>query len=240
MIQADQPTNTPNTLLIAYSSKEDGPMLKKPDYDPSTVQLNKEKFLQKVHIPVDKMIHQVILYGPEQTYAKIIEVDASSCGHIAYADALYTELSQVALFLPTADCIATTVYDPKRRALALLHLGRHSSIAQLMSKVIELFVTKGSDAKDLHIWMSPSVKKESYTMEFFNEASSSLWQPYYAKNDTGYSVDLPGFTRNLAEMSGVPSTNITESAINTATSNDYYSHSSGDVSGRFATVVMMK
>lgn len=240
MISVDQPQNTPQDVLIAYSSKEDGTMLDRLQADMSAVSSHRSRFLEAVGVDTRQMIFQIILYGDEQNYSRIIDVDSSLCGQHIHADALYTEVPYVALFLPTADCVATTIYDPSRRALALLHLGRHSTVAGLMSKTVAYFSSKGSNVRDLRIWMSPSVKKESYVMEYFNQSDAPVWKPYVSIASDGLHLDLQGYIRSRAEAAGVPSSHIFESAIDTATDNNYFSHSQGDVRDRFATVVMMK
>ena len=81
------------------------------------------------------MVYQRIIYDEAQRYDLIVEVgENDTCKHIdeVHADALVTESPNVGLMLPIADCVGTVIYDPVQRRLALVHLGRHSTVAGLM------------------------------------------------------------------------------------------------------------
>ena len=171
MIAADQPVCFPPELLIAVSSKDDGTMLNRiRGRHVAEVLENRHRFCDQIGITYDEVVYHVISYDQAQTFDNIAEVTEADTvkynNEGIFADALYTEMAGVGLFLPVADCIATVIYDPKRRALMLAHLGRHSTVAQLMSRAVRYFVECGSQAKDLQIWMSPSITQKNYLMDF--------------------------------------------------------------------------
>ena len=139
-----------------------------------------------------------------------------------------------------ADCIATVIYDPKRRALMLAHLGRHSTVARLMSRAVRYFVERGSQAKDLQIWMSPSITQKNYRMDYFNHTNDTNWQNFCRQTADGIYLDMQGFNRSLAVQAGVPGDNIVISPIDTADDPNYFSHSAGDTGGRFAVLAEIK
>ena len=181
MIAADQPTCFPSNLLVAVSSKDDGTMLDRGrGRHAADVVANRRTFCHQIGIDYDDAVYQVIEYGQAQTFDHIAKVDNADTiknnSQGMFADALYTETTGVGLFLPVADCIATVIYDPKRRALMLAHLGRHSTVAQLMTRAVQYFVKWGSQVKDLQIWMSPSVKQDNYRMDYFHHTSDAKWQ----------------------------------------------------------------
>ena len=241
MIAADQPTCFPSNLLVAVSSKDDGTMLDRGrGRHAADVVANRRTFCHQIGIDYDDAVYQVIEYGQAQTFDHIAKVDNADTiknnSQGMFADALYTETTGVGLFLPVADCIATVIYDPKRRALMLAHLGRHSTVAQLMTRAVQYFVKRGSQAKDLQIWMSPSVKQDNYRMDYFHHTSDAKWQAFCRQTTDGIYLDMQGFNRSLAVQAGVPSDNIVISPIDTADNPNYFSHSSGDTGGRFAVV----
>ena len=171
MIAADQPTCFPSDLLVAVSSKDDGTMLNRiRGRHVAEVLDNRRRFCDQIDITYDDVVYHVISYDQGQTFDNIAEVtETDTVKHSnegIFADALYTEAVGIGLFLPVADCIATIIYDPKRRALMLAHLGRHSTVAQLMSQAVQYFVRRGSQVKDLKIWMSPSITQKNYRMDF--------------------------------------------------------------------------
>ena len=241
MIAADQPVCFPSDLLVAVSSKDDGTMLNRiRGRHVAEIVNNRRRFCDQIGVKYDDVVYHVISYNQAQTFDNIAEVTETDTvkynNEGIFADALYTEMAGVGLFLPVADCIATVIYDPKRRALMLAHLGRHSTVVQLTSRAVQHFVERGSQAKDLQIWMSPSVKQDNYRMDYFHHTSDAKWQAFCRQTTDGIYLDMQGFNRSLAVQAGVPSDNIVISPIDTADNPNYFSHSSGDTGGRFAVV----
>ena len=245
MIAADQPTCFPSDVLVAVSSKDDGTMLDRiRGRHVADVLENRRRFCDQLGITYDDVVYHVISYDQAQTFDTTIEVtEADTVKHNnegIFADALYTEAAGVGLFLPVADCIATVIYDSKRRALMLAHLGRHSTVAQLMSQAVQYFVRRGSQVKDLQIWMSPSITQKNYRMDYFDHTNDTNWQNFCRQTADGIYLDMQGFNRSLAIQAGVPADNIVISPIDTADDPNYFSHSAGDTAGRIAVVAMMR
>ena len=245
MIAADQPTCFPSDLLVAVSSKDDGTMLDRiRGRHVAEVLENRQRFCDQIGVTYDDVVYHVISYDQGQTFDSIAEVAETDTTRYnsegIFADALYTEAAGVGLLLPVADCIATVTYDPKRRALMLAHLGRHSTVVQLMTGAIQYFVERGSQAKDLLVWMSPSITQKNYRMDYFNHANDTNWQNFCRQTADGIYLDMQGFNRSLAIQAGVPGDNIFISPIDTADNPNYFSHSSGDTAGRIAVVAMMR
>lgn len=245
MIRTDQPTYLPPELLIAVSSKDDGTMLNRiRGRHVADVMNNRRRFCDQIGVKYDDVVYHVISYDQTQTFDNIAEVtEADTVKYNSegiFADALYTEMAGVGLFLPVADCIATVIYDPKRRALMLAHLGRHSTVARLMSRAVRYFVERGSQAKDLQIWMSPSITQKNYRMDYFNHTNDTNWQNFCRQTADGIYLDMQGFNRSLAIRAGVPGDNIFISPIDTADDPSYFSHSAGDTGGRFAVLAEIK
>jgi len=122
----------------------------------------------------------------------------------------------------------------------LAHLGRHSTVAQLMSRAVRYFVERGSQAKDLQIWMSPSITQKNYRMDYFDHTNDTDWRNFCRQTADGIYLDMQGFNRSLAIQAGVPANNIVISPIDTADNPNYFLHSSGDTAWRIAVVVMMR
>lgn len=245
MIVSDQPTCFSPDLLVAVSSKNDGTMLNRiHGRHVDEIMGNRRRFCDKSGVLYDNVVYQIISYDQGHTFDNIVSVaEFDKVKHNnegIFADALYTESTGVGLFLPVADCIATVIYDPKRRALILAHLGRHSTIAKLMPQAILYFVERGSQVRDLQIWMSPSITQKNYRMDYFNYADDDNWQNFCRQTADGIYLDMQGFNRSLAIQAGVPAENIFISPIDTSDNPNYFSHSSGDVGGRFAVVACMK
>ena len=241
MIAADQPDCFGGAVIAGVSSRQDGTVLDRTRdarHDPEFV-ARRQMICHEFGIEYEACVYQIISYEPENTFDSIVEVDTPNTDGV-HADVLYTETPGVGLFLPVADCIGTVIYDPRRKSLALAHIGRHASIADTLAKTITLFTHKGSRAEDLMIWMAPSVGKENYHMKYFDLKSAPAWRAYCVERDDGVYLDLRGYNRSRAIESGVPAAQISISSIDTASDANYFSHSQGDAIGRFAVVAMIR
>lgn len=240
MIQKDQPTCFTIDLQVAVSSREDGTMLdrSRADRHDEEIVQNRQSFCQSAGLDYQACVYQLISYGEDQTYDKIVEVTEPNTEGVP-ADVLYTEQPGVGLFLPVADCVGTVIYDPIRKAVALAHLGRHATLAGTMAKTIEFFVEHGSDPQDLYIWMSPNVEQSSYRMEYFDSANKPGWQGFCEHRNGGFYLDLAHYNQARAVELGVALERITVSSVDTASNEHYFSHSQGDQTGRFAVVAMI-
>lgn len=214
-----------------------------PDPHGDAVLTRRRNFCAEAGIDYKDTVYQVISYDLQAIYDKIVEVDESSTtAHTKgiQADALYTESTGVGLFLPVADCIATVFYDARRRAMCLAHLGRHSTVANLAGAVVKYFESKGSPAEDIQVWMAPHVFQQDYRLDYFTPADEDAWRDFAIPSDGYIHVDLAGYNCRALIEAGIQEKSITISPVNTATSQDYFSHSNGDQSGRFAVVACMQ
>lgn len=104
--------------------------------------------------------------------------------------------------------------------------GGTASVANLASKLVKYFHQEyGSDTKDLIVWMSPSIKKESYILDtagFIDKDSS--WDGFYSLGPGGFAIDMQGYNKAQFEVSGVLPENIHVSQVDTAKNDNYWSH----------------
>lgn len=244
MVKTDQPTCFPDDVIVAVSSKSDNTMLDRGrSFHDAPAVYDRTQFCQHAGLKYAECVFQLVQYNEEQTYNRIAEVDEADTTvyHPEVAgDGLFTTTRGVGLFLPVADCTATVVYDPVRHYIALLHLGRHATYADLATCAVKYFTERESRPEDLVIWMSPSAKGETYWVEKFDYDNDSDWQDFYEKRDGRYYLDLPGYNTRRFVESGVQPGSIHVSGINTMTDTNYFSHRGGDVNGRIAVVAMMR
>lgn len=244
MIASDQPDCFPDDILVAVSSKSDGTMLDRAmGVHDGMIVSNRTRFCDQIGVGYGDTVYQRIIYAEGRSYQLIAEVDDGSTTKFTsevVADALFTRSSGVAMMLPVADCIATVIYDPVERAMALLHLGRHSTLTPLLGRVIDKFTTEGSNPESLIVWMSPNAHASHYIMKYFDYEHDPVWQEFFYKSDQGYHIDMQGYNVAVCEHKGIKTENIHSSSVNTATSDRYFSHAHGDTSGRFAVVAMMR
>lgn len=244
MIASDQPTCFPDELLVRVSSRSDGMMLDRAnEADHSSVIANRKAFCDLEQIDYKSVVCQQVIYDDNQSFDRIVEVDESDTTQYVgevHADALITSQCGVGLMLCLADCIGTVVYDPVYKRLALVHLGRHSTVAGLMTKVITWFIKQGSNPQDIIIWMAPSIKSASDRLEYFDYADDPVWRQYVDYRPDGIYIDMAGFNRASAELAGILPENIFVSPIDTATHPEYFSHRRGDMRKRFAVLAVIR
>ena len=195
---------------------------------------NRLAFLHAVRIrPEDTTLVQVTFDNAEH-FARYSQVDDDQKGEGIFApksgtiaDALVVTRPGHALFLPLADCAGVILYDEKQHVLMVSHVGRHSAEIDGAKTSVEYLVKQcNANPKDIKAWVSPAVGKATY--------------PIHAKGGKSLHEIIHG--QLLA--AGVPEGNIEMSAVDTAVSEDYFSHSqfkAGNRSfdGRFAVVAQM-
>lgn len=245
MIATDQPTCFDDKVIVRVSSIQDGTVLDRSlsqIHDPKVV-ATRHKICQFCTVSYDDVVYQRVVYSDSGSYSLIAEVDERSTSRFTdevVADALFTRHKGVGMMLPIADCVGTVVYDPVRDFLALAHMGRHSSLTDLLSRLVKHFETNGSSAQDLVVWMSPHASIKSYKLEYFEQMDDEDWRGHVSVREDGIYIDMSGHNRDILIGAGVSGDNIYISPIDTATSPDYYSHLKGDKTGRFAVLAMMK
>lgn len=244
MIHTDQPDCFPRDVLVRFSSRSDGTVLDRTRavHDPEIVAVRQAFCLQN-SVNYDDVVYQRIVYSDAATYDRIVEVDEHSLTSVkpdVEADALFTRKANVGLFLPVADCVATVLYDPVQHILAVLHLGRHSTLTDLVSRMVERFLQAGSQTDDLVVWMSPSAGRKHYKLDYFSHSNDPSWQAFCDVKPDGIYIDIAGYNRQRFIESGLLSKNIHVSPVDTMADDNYFSHANGDTRDRMALLAVMR
>lgn len=232
MIREHQPTIFGPTVVVAVSSKESGNMRLGMGED-EAVRKNRQAFLESVGIePEDTTLVAVSYNTDDFARYRIATAREKSIGMngpegIVSADALAVDQPGHALFLPVADCVGVVLYDEPHQVLMVSHIGRHSAEIDGALKSIDFLMRHyATDPGKLKAWLSPAVGSATY--------------PLHAFSGKGLHEVIEG---QLVDA-GVQKTNIENANIDTATSEDYFSHSQhlqgNDEEGRFAVVAMMR
>ena len=251
MIAKDQPTIFDKTKVqIVVASKEDGHLKSNSADDVQEVTARIRAITGKTGLPFESVI-ALNVAARQDAWDEIVDVTTKpdhpliAWNERVVSDVLVTNIPDVVLMLPVADCNAVAIHDPVKNVLAVVHLGWQSTVAELATKIIQHLQQKyQSSATDLRIYISPSIRVESYIFEQVSQANDPAWRPFLHNTDKGVGVDLPGYNRQKFIDVGVAVEHIELSPINTATSDKYFSHyqamRSDEPDGRFALLARLR
>jgi YfiH family protein len=175
----------------------------------------------------------------------VTHVGKADIGKTIKTEAFITKDKNVVLFLLTADCLPVVFYDPQQEVLGIAHLGWKPADKRLAAKVItEMEETYGSSAKDVIVSIGPGIHKESYVFENPPHRNLSGWSEFLTISESNEThIDLVGHVQDQLLDCGVLPENIRITPIDTATSEEYFSHyravRSGEQEGRFATIAAL-
>jgi copper oxidase (laccase) domain-containing protein len=251
MIKQDQPTIFDDTKLsVVVTSKSDGNLKSNGVDDLADTTSNIRAVAQAAALDFNAVV-ALNVGAHTDVWDEIVETTVLP-NHALIAledrvicDAMVTSMPGVVMLLPVADCNAVIVHDPVRNVLALVHLGWQSTAAELATKVVQYLQQKHHcSATDLRVYFSPAIKSDSYIFDTVTQGNDPAWQQFLRKTEKGIGIDLPGYNRQRFIDMGVPAENIQVSPVNTALSDDYFSHyravRSGEPDGRFAVLAMLR
>ncbi len=143
-------------------------------------------------------------------------------------DGFFTQETGVSLFMITGDCLALFFYEPVKGVCGLVHAGWRGVDQELPRIAVEHMVQRyGCDASQIIVGISPGLQKESATFEHFkdfNPANQKKWQPYIERIEDHYRADWIRYAKDQLIAAGISLPYIEDSAIDTRTNTEYYSH----------------
>lgn len=223
MIKADQPTIFPANVLVRVSSVSDGSMKDGADLMTPEAIEHRQRFIEQCGLSSD----QAAVHFADFATDDYCVYEEAHPGYMSGADGIVTQTVGQPLFLPTADCAPTVLYDPIQNVLMLSHLGRHSVEQHGGTRSVEHLVGKyGSHPQDILVWVGPSPSEHEYPLWAFANRS---------------------FREVVAEQlsaAGIQKDNIELSLVESDTNPDYFSHSrflrgQQTIDGRFGTVASL-
>jgi len=219
-------------IITALSTVADGSMYNRQDMTDQDVIENRTKFLTAHDIAIAQTTRLHPSFDKQDfcIYREIDHIDqglgmTDDTG--VRADAIITTQPNHALFLPVADCVGASIYDPKHNVLTVAHLGRHNLEQGGAHKIITHLAHRyGSNPSDLQIQLTPAAGKREY----------QIW----ALENKG----MKEATHEQLASAGILPSNITDSLVETTNNTDFYSYSeflkgNRDQDGDHAIVAMI-
>ncbi len=161
-------------------------------------------------------------------------------------DGLMIDKPGLGLFLLTADCLPVVIYDPLKRVLGLVHGGRAGLEKGVIEECLKVMEQRfGCDSPTLVVWIGPGIRKGSYVLANLDRLDKDTWSGFVEEFEGKYTLDLVGFCIDKLLKLGVKRKKIEDCGVDTVQDKRFFSHyrvntlGSGDVEGRFGTVVGM-
>jgi hypothetical protein len=166
--------------------------------------------------------------------------------HLGQADALITNRRHVTLFLRFADCVPILLFDPKRRAVGLVHAGWRGTLLKAAAAAVRAMAGQyGSQPQDLLAGIGPSIGPCHYavgaevvaqTRAVFNSHADALLRPVNGQTH----LDLWAANAHALREAGVEQIEV--GAICTACrTDDFFSHrGEHGHTGRFGALIALQ
>ena len=148
-------------------------------------------------------------------------------------DALLAPEPGPTLLIKVADCQAVILYDPRTKALALVHSGWRGSVGNIIGAAVARMVDFGVDPAGLLAAVAPSLGP--CCAEFVNyreELPESFWPFQVSENH----FDFWAISRKQLADSGVRPENVAVAGVCTKCSGEFFSYRGGDRWPRFGVM----
>ncbi len=161
-------------------------------------------------------------------------------------DALITDRPEVTLFLRFADCVPILLFDPRRRAIGVVHAGWRGTLQKVAGQAARALVERyGSRPADILAGIGPSIGVERYpvgpevveaTRRAFADRAEALLRPV----NGGHHLDL--WRANAAALREAGVVQIEIGGVCTASNpRDFFSHrGEGGQTGRFGALIALE
>jgi polyphenol oxidase len=195
-------------------------------------------------------LHLEAMYDVWQVHsAEVVVTDRPrhpSTPHLE-ADAILTDRPGLSLFMRFADCVPILLYDPRRKAIGLVHAGWKGTLNQVAARAVEgMLAAYQTNPADILAGIGPSIGPHHYEVgrevaaqvrQSFGGEAASLLTP--VADRPGVQFDLWNANRLVLERAGVRQVEI--AGICTACHpEDWFSHrGEHGKTGRFGAVIAL-
>jgi YfiH family protein len=155
------------------------------------------------------------------------------------ADALITDLPHVAIMVKQADCQAIILFDPGKRVVANIHCGWRGNTHDFLAAVLQRMKAEfGVQPADLRAAIGPSLGPCCAEFVTHRELFPRVFSRFMVRKDY---FDLWKISRWQLVEAGLGDNHIETAGMCTRCRTDlFYSYRGEKVTGRFATVAMLR
>jgi YfiH family protein len=212
--------------------------------DPAAVTKNRNQILSRLGVSRAVFLNQIhgtavlVLDGTGPIDPNLFwEPGRPGSGKALTADAVITDLTQLALVIQVADCQAVMLADPEKRVIANVHSGWRGSVQNIIGRCMDLMVRRfGCDPRRILAGISPSLGPCcAQFIHYRKEIPESLWR--YKLPDRDH-FDFWRLSVDQLLESGLVPHHITNMAQCTRCRPDlFFSYRQARQTGRFACAI---
>lgn len=188
---------------------------------------------------IDALGDEFELHDAVQTHGiNVVAIDGTSPETTPDCDALMTNVPGHALMIKHADCQPAILYDPKHRAIAVVHSGWRGTVQNIYKASIQAMISRyKTDPVDLLVGIGPSLgPTASEFINYKDELPSAFWD--HRIDDTHF--DFWKIARSQLRECGVSTDNIEIASICTHDNpDDFFSYRRNNTTGRHATIAAL-
>mgnify|MGYP002152223288 CR=1 FL=1 len=212
--------------------------------DPTAVMENRRRILAWLNMPRAVFLNQVhgkdvlVLAGHEKIDPDLFwEAGKPATGKALAADAVVTDLTQLALVIQVADCQAVMLADPEKKVIANVHSGWRGSVKNIIGQCVDVMIQQfGCDPCRILAGISPSLGPCcAQFIHYQKEIPESLWK--YKFQDRPY-FDFWALSFDQLTARGVnPSHILNMKQCTRCHSDTFFSYRKNGQTGRFACAI---
>ena len=123
------------------------------------------------------------------------------------ADALITNIKNIAISILTADCAPILFYENKKKIIGAAHVGWRGAYKEILIKIVKYLQKKGCNLKNLHFVIGPSIAQKNYEVgiefekKFISQNKRNKKYFIYLKNKIFFSLN--GYINGQLEDLGI-------------------------------------
>ena len=199
-------------------------------------------------------IDEASLVMPHQVHqTEVVVIDKAFLGlsaevqkaRLEGVDALMTDMAGVCIGVSTADCIPILLFDKAHHASCAIHAGWRGTVKRIVEKAVaQMMSVYGSRPADILAQIGPGIHLESFEVgdEVYEAFANVGFASDAVKMGPKWHIDLPACNRQQLLASGIPSSQINVSSIDTYQQYDLYfsARRLGINSGRIFTGILLR
>lgn len=144
------------------------------------------------------------------------------------ADAVVTNLKNLAIAVVTADCAPIIFKDEESEIAAVVHAGWRGAKSGVIENALKEMLEIGAEIKNIKAFLGPMIKQKSYQVskDFYDDflQDDKRYEKYFIDDEekAKFLFDLPSFVKDKTLSCGVEF--IDDVEIDTYLSEDFYSY----------------